>query len=312
MLYDVVVIGGGPAGLTAALYSGRSKLKTKVVEKLTCGGQLLLTELIENFPGVYQMNSFNWVEMLKKQIADLKSVEMQEDMVVKKVEDQDGIFKTTVVARIDGSEQVIESHSVIVATGAQPARLGIKGEDAFIGRGVSFCATCDGPLFKDREVVLVGGGDTAIEEALYLSKFAKSITIVHRRDSLRAAAVLQDKVKKNHKIAFRWNALPLEILGTTRVEGIRLKDVKTNEESVLFCEGVFVFIGFTPDTEPFKGFLDLNEGGFIVTDENLMSSCTGIFSCGDCRVRPFKQVVTACSEGAIAAHSAAKFLENKI
>lgn len=312
MLYDVVVIGGGPAGLTSALYSGRSKLKTKVVEKLAYGGQLLLTELIENFPGVYQMNSFNWVEMLKKQIADLKSVEMQEEMVVRKVEHNDGIFKITVVSHIDSSEQVLESHSVIVATGAQPARLGIKGEDAFIGRGVSFCATCDGPLFRDREVVLVGGGDTAIEEALYLSKFAKSITIVHRRDSLRAAAVLQDKAKKNSKITFRWNALPVEILGTTRVEGMRLKDVKTEQESVLSCEGVFVFIGFTPDTEPFRGLLDLNEGGFIVTDDNMMSSCTGIFACGDCRARPFKQVVTACSEGAIAAHSATKFLENKI
>jgi len=312
MLYDVVVIGGGPAGLTSALYSGRSKLKTKVVEKLAYGGQLLLTELIENFPGVYQMNSFNWVEMLKKQIADLESVEMQEEMVVRKVEHNDGIFKITVVSHIDSSEQVLESHSVIVATGAQPARLGIKGEDAFIGRGVSFCATCDGPLFRDREVVLVGGGDTAIEEALYLSKFAKSITIVHRRDSLRAAAVLQDKAKKNSKITFRWNALPVEILGTTRVEGMRLKDVKTEQESVLSCEGVFVFIGFTPDTEPFRGLLDLNEGGFIVTDYNLLSSCTGIFACGDCRVRPFKQVVTACSEGAIAAHSATKFLENKI
>ncbi len=312
MFYDVVIIGAGPAGLTAALYCGRSKLRTKVVEKLSCGGQILLTELIENFPGVYQMNSFDWVDMVRKQLLDLESVEIQEEVSIKNIEDHNGIFRATAVFNSDGHEEVYESHCVIVATGAQPKRLGIKGEEAFIGRGVSFCATCDGPLFKDRSVVLVGGGDTAIEEALYLSKFAKNVTIVHRREALRAAAILEDRAKKNEKISFCWNSLPVEILGKTRVEGIKLRDVKTQIEDVLACDGVFVFIGFVPDTKFISNLIDLNEQGYVITNDNLESSYTGVFACGDCRVRPFIQVVTACSEGAIAAFSAAKFLENKV
>lgn len=309
---DVVIVGGGPAGLTAALYTGRAKLKTRVIEKSGIGGQTLLTELIENFPGIYQMNSRSWVGMLKKQLSDLDCVEILEDAKAQKIEIAGEIFRTTVVSQVDDHRDILESHCVIVATGAQPKRLGIEGEEALIGRGVSYCATCDGPLFRDRTILLVGGGDTAIEEALYLRKFARKIIVVHRRDALRATAILQEKAMKDERIEFKWNTTPLEILGKARVEGVRVKDVKTAKEEVVACEGVFVFIGFLPDTGFLKGFLDLNNKDYIITDENMMSSSTGVFAAGDCRARPFHQIVTACSDGAVAAYSVMKFLENKI
>ncbi|HAJ56750.1 MAG TPA: thioredoxin-disulfide reductase [Candidatus Omnitrophica bacterium] len=311
MIYDVAIIGGGPAGLTAAIYAGRSQLKTKVVEKLSVGGQLLLTELIENFPGVYQMNSHGWINMVKKQLSELDSVDLQEDCIVEKIEYVAGSFRVCTISQVDNSREIFDSHSVIVATGALPKRLGIKGEDAFIGRGVSFCATCDGPFFKDKAIALVGGGDTALEEALYLRRFARKITIIHRRDNLRATAILQERCMKDEKIEFRLSASPVEILGNNKVEGIKIKDLKTHQEEVLACDGVFVFIGFTPDTVFLRGLLDLNDRGYILTDEHMMSSCQGIFAAGDCRHRPFNQVVTACSDGAVAAYSATKFLEKK-
>lgn len=311
-MYDVIIVGAGPAGLTAALYAGRSKLKTRVLEKLEPGGQLLLTEGIENFPGFYQMSSLGWVETLKKQLADLKDVEITEDVKVEKIEGQDVFFRIHVVFHANGHHEVLESHSVIVATGAQPRRLGILGEEKFIGRGVSYCATCDGPFFKDKAIILVGGGDTALEEALYLRRFVKKVTVVHRRDALRAVAILQERAKADEKLNFKWESTPLEIMGKTQVEAMKIKNVRTGQEEVLPCDGVFVFIGFSPDTAFLKGFVDLDHEGYIITDEDLMSSYPGVFASGDCRERPLKQVVTACSDGAIAADSVRKFLENKI
>jgi thioredoxin reductase (NADPH) len=308
---DVAIIGAGPAGLTAALYAGRARLKTKVLEKLVLGGQVLLTETIENYPGIYKMNSFDWVEALKKQLADLSDVLIAEEMRVERIEKCDGFFKVFAVSGASGARDVLEAKCVIVATGAQPRRLGIKGEEAFVGRGVSYCATCDGPLFKGKEVVLIGGGDTAIEEALFLRKFAARLTIVHRRDALRAAAILQERVKNDRNISIKWNAVPVEVLGKTRVEGLRIRDVKTDAQEVLPCDGIFVFIGFDPDTVFLKDFVKLNAAGYAATDENMMTSCAGIFATGDCRARPLNQVVTACSDGAIAACSVIKFLENK-
>ncbi|MFH0877558.1 MAG: thioredoxin-disulfide reductase [Candidatus Omnitrophota bacterium] len=311
-IYDVVVIGGGPAGLTAALYAGRSKLKTLVLEKLSLGGQVLLTETIENFPGVYEMNSRAWVDMFKKQIQELEGVQMEEDVAVEKLALQDSLFKTHFTSSADGHKDVIDSRCVIMATGATPKRLGIPGEDRFVGRGVSFCATCDGPLFKDKSIVVVGGGNAAIEEAIYLSRFAKHVTVLHRRDALRAVAVLQEKARKNDKISFQLGYVPVEMVGSTRLEGLKLKDVRTGQESLLSCDGVFIFIGFAPATQFLKGFVDLNAQGCVVVDENMESSSPGVFAAGDCRFKPLNQVVTACSDGAVAAFAAMRFLENKI
>jgi len=309
MIYDVVIIGAGPAGLTAALYAGRSKLKTKILEKEAVGGQILLTELIENFPGVYRMNSFDWVEVVKKQLADLDQVELQEGASVDKLEKIGKSFRLHVHNDTAGGPQVLETKSVILATGARPRRLGIPGENKFTGRGVSYCATCDGPLFRDKNVVVVGGGETALEEALYLSRFVKTVTILHRRQGLRATALIQERVAKDPKIRLKLEFVPVEVAGASRVEALKIRHVADKHEESLACDGVFVFIGFNPETAFLEGMLEITEEGYILTDERMMASVEGVFVCGDCRKRPLNQVVTACSEGAVAAYAAARFLE---
>ncbi|MDD5138454.1 MAG: thioredoxin-disulfide reductase [Candidatus Omnitrophota bacterium] len=310
MIYDVVIIGAGPAGLTAALYAGRSKLKTKVLEKEAVGGQVLLTELIENFPGVYRMNSFEWVEVVKKQLADLDQVELREGASVDKLEKIEKKFRLHVHSDTASGPEVLEARSVILATGARPRRLGIPGESKFTGRGVSYCATCDGPLFRDKNVVVVGGGETALEEALYLSRFVKTVTILHRRQGLRATALIQERVAKDPKIRLKLEFVPMEVSGTSRVEALKIQHVADKHEESLPCDGIFVFIGFNPDTAFLEGMLEATEEGYILTDERMMASVEGVFVCGDCRKRPLNQVVTACSEGAIAAYAAARFLEH--
>ncbi|QAT16611.1 thioredoxin-disulfide reductase [Candidatus Velamenicoccus archaeovorus] len=309
MVYDVVIVGAGPAGLTAALYAGRSKLKTKILEKEAVGGQILLTELIENFPGVYRMNSFDWVEVVKKQLADLDQVELQESAGVDKLEKNGKEFRLHVHSDAAGGPEVLEAKSIILATGARPRRLGVPGENKLTGRGVSYCATCDGPLFRDKNVVVVGGGETALEEALYLSRFVKTVTIVHRRQGLRATALIQERVAKDPKIRLKLEFVPLEVVGASRVEALKIRNVADKHEESLACDGVFVFIGFNPETAFLEGMLETTQEGYILTDERMMASVEGVFVCGDCRKRPLNQVVTACSEGAIAAYAAARFLE---
>jgi len=311
-MLDLVVIGAGPAGITAALYAGRSKLKTKVFEKLGVGGQLLLTEHIENYPGIYQMKSNDWIDIAKKQLVELKSVELAEDIKVESIECKDGFFNVFFSSQSQSLKQSVETRSVIVASGAQPKRLNLVNEVALTGRGVSYCATCDGPFFKDKEVVVIGGGDTAIEEALYLTRFAKKVTIVHRREELRATAILKEKATSNEKIAFKWESLPVEIIGSKKVEGLKIENVKTAGNETIPCDGVFIFVGFVPDTDFLKNLTDLDKDGYVLTDEEMMSSCDGLFACGDCRKRALKQVVTACGEGALAEYHVEKFLQNKI
>ncbi|MFA5038709.1 MAG: FAD-dependent oxidoreductase [Candidatus Omnitrophota bacterium] len=308
MMYDVVIIGAGPAGLTAGLYAGRSKLKTRILEKHEAGGQVLLTELIENYPGVYQMNSFDWVEILKKQLKDLERVEMQEGAAVDKLEKIERGFRIHARRQAKGPAEILETRSVILAVGAKPRKLGVPGEERLIGKGVSFCATCDGPLFKDKDVVLVGGGETALEEAVYLSRFAKTVTILHRRCGLRASALMQERVAKERKIRLKLEFVPVEVLGSARVEGLKISHVEDRHIETLPCDGIFVFIGFDPDTS-FLGPDLVVENGYILTDEQMATSLAGVFACGDCRKRPFNQVVTACSEGAIAAFYASRYLE---
>ncbi len=266
MVYDVVIIGAGPAGLTAALYAGRSKLKTKLLEKDTVGGQVLLTELIENFPGVYRMNSFDWVEVVKKQLADLDQVELQEGVRVDKLEKNGQQFRLHVHSDAAGGLEILEAKSIILATGARPRRLGIPGENKLTGRGVSYCATCDGPLFRDKNVVVVGGGETALEEALYLSRFVKTVTIVHRREGLRATALIQERVAKDPKIRLKLEFVAVEVVGASRVEALKIRHVTDKHEESVACDGVFVFIGFNPETAFLEGMLETTEEGYILTD----------------------------------------------
>ncbi len=311
-VFDLIIIGAGPAGLTAGLYAGRAQLETKILEKASCGGQVCLTDTIENFPGVWRMNAFAWTEVLRKQVVELPRVSLAEGTAVERIEPGQEHFKVHVVSVNDGKHEVLEAKAVILATGAQPKRLGIPGETALTGRGVSYCATCDGPLFRAKDVVLVGGGDTALEEALYLAKLARKVTVIHRRDAFRAAAILQERVRASANIALALEAVPVEVLGTSRVEGIRIRGVKDKQESVISCDGVFVFVGFSPDTGFLEGLSLKSEDGYILTDESMATSLEGVFACSDCRKRPFYQIVTACSDGAIAAHAAGKFLERAL
>ncbi len=299
-MYDLIIIGAGPAGLTAALYAGRFRLKTLLLEGMSLGGRILMSESIENFPGFPGgVSTHELIKRMEEQVRELE-VKIELDQVL----DIDCAGKS-----IKTNSGSYSSKSMIIATGARPKKLGVPGEDILTGRGVSYCATCDGPLFKDKNVIVIGGGDTVAEEALYLSRIARSVNIIHRRPQLRASLILQERMKANNKINFILDSVVTEIAGSTRVESVKIKNVNTSAEQNIACDGVFVYIGYHPDTEFAKDKLKLDEAGFIVTEENMAASCEGIFACGDCRKKTLYQVITACADGAVAADSAFKYLE---
>jgi len=300
--YDLIIIGAGPAGLTAALYAGRYRLKALVLEKMSVGGRILLTEMVENFPGfVGGISAQDLMQRMEKQVRELGI-----EIILDEVKDADTklkVFKTC--------EAVYSAQSLIIAVGARARKLGVAGEDNFIGRGVSYCATCDAPFYKNKHVAVIGGGDTVAEEAQYLAKFASSVTIVHRRDQLRASPILQERLEENKIITFALNSIVTGIQGKLKVESITLKDVNTQKERTLNCGGVFIYIGYDPETGFLKNKIKLDEAGFIITDEFMATSQEGVFACGDCRPKSLYQVITACADGAIAAHSAYKYISAK-
>jgi thioredoxin reductase (NADPH) len=306
-VYDIVIIGGGPAGMTAGLYACRAGMKTLLVEKALCGGQVLITDRIENFPGFPEgIRGPNLAEWMLKQAEHFGlRVETEEvkDVILRKSETESFQVKLN-----DG--RAISTASIIVATGAKWNALGIPGEKELTGRGVSYCATCDGPLFKGKDVVVVGGGDTAIEDALFLTKFAGKVTIVHRRDRLRATKILQERAFANKKIELCLNFTAVEIIGKGKVEAVRVKDVNTGSAKDIKASGVFVLIGMNPNSEAVKGVVKLCAKGYIITDEDMRTSVAGIFACGDVRMKTFRQVVTATGDGAVAAFSAQHYVEN--
>lgn len=301
-MYDLVIIGGGPAGLTAALYAGRARLKTLLLEKSGLGGQIILSPAIENFPGLPAVSTEKLILAMQKQVEALE-VEIKTDEAVKIIIDSG--FK------IFGQCAGYQSKAVIISSGALPKKLGIIGEDNFLAKGVSYCGTCDGPLFKGKEIFVVGGGDKAVEEAIYLSRYAKKVTLIHRRDALRASKILQEKLFENKKIEVLWNSIPEEILGSKVVEKLRIKNLKTNQVNDMSASGVFIFVGIIPNTEFLKGLVKLDENGFILTDEEMKTSVEGIFAAGDCRRKILTQVITACGDGATAAFCANRYLETK-
>ncbi len=297
MDYDVVIIGGGPAGLTAALYASRAKLKTLLVESYTVPGQAIITDSIENYPGfVDGVNGFELIEKFKKQ-AQKFGTELKTGNVKKIEKDPKGW-------KVEVEGKTISSFSVIIASGARSRKLGVPGEEKFQGKGVSYCATCDGALYKDKEVVLVGGGDTSIEEAIFLTKFVKKVKVVHRRDRLRATKILQERALSNKKIEFIWESNVVEILGDNKVQGVR-----TSKGADILCEGVFIFVGYIPNTDFVKGLVKLDKSGYILADDDMKTSKKGIFACGDCRKKLLRQVITACGDGATAAFSAQHYVE---
>ena len=304
-MYDLIIVGAGPAGLTAALYAGRYRLNTLVLEKMSVGGQIILSSAIENFPGFPGgIPPAELMERMHQQIREL-NINVELDEVLKMTSD---LKLKHPVYNIVTTTKSYQAKSVIIATGAEPKRLEIEGESRLIGRGISYCATCDGPLFRDKEIVVIGGGDRAIEEAIFLAGYAKKVTVIHRRDQLRASAILVEKANSNPKIRFILESVAEEILGKDKVEGVKIKNTATNSETKLPCQGVFIFVGIKPNTESFKDILRLDELGFIITDQDLNTALSGVFACGDCRKKSLYQVVTACAEGATAAALTHKYL----
>jgi len=300
---DLIIIGAGPAGLTAGLYAARARLKTLMLERLSPGGQVLMTDWVENYPGFPDgISGFDLMDKMRRQAEkfglDIKSTEVSRLDVLKEKQ---------ILATDNGN---LESKAIILACGATPQRLGIEGESLLTGKGVSYCATCDGPFYREQEVAVIGGGDTAVEEALFLTKFASKIYLVHRRDKLRATKLLQERAWSEEKIEIIWDSIPKRIVGEAGVEGIDLKNVKTGEESHLPVQGVFVFIGYTPNNELVKGLLECDERGFVVTNKYMETSETGVFAAGDITSKLLRQISTAVGDGATAAFAAERYLES--
>ena len=308
-IYDVIVLGAGPAGLTAGLYSGRARLSTLVIEKGQDGGQIAITNEIENYPGQVEGDSGpSLIARMTKQCEHF-GVERVSDMI-KEVE------LTGPVKKLIGVKGEYEAKCVIIATGAFPRPIGCKNEGKFVGKGISFCATCDASFFQDLEVYVVGGGDAAVEEAMYLTKFARKVTIIHRRDELRAAKSIQEKAFKNEKLHFMWNTVVDEVDGEDDIlSKMIVKNTKTGELTTVEADeddglfGLFGFIGLLPKSDLFEGVIDMDKG-YIKTDDNMHTNVEGVYAAGDIRVKSLRQVVTAAADGAIAAMQAEKYIAN--
>jgi thioredoxin reductase (NADPH) len=304
-MYDVIIIGAGPAGLTAGIYAGRFRLKTLILEKVAVGGQIIMSATIENYPGFPSgVSTADLMGNIHKQVSEL-GVEIESAEVKEIVSGLSGEeFGYTVKTQ----DKSYSAKTVIISSGAHWKRLGVSGEEKLIGKGVSFCATCDAPFFRNKEVVVVGGGDKAIEEAIFLTSYATKVTVIHRRKDLRATEILQEKARSNPRIGFVLDSVVEEILGENKVEAVLVKDLKTGSTGKIPCQGVFIFIGIAPYTEFIKNKLKTDEAGFIITDEKMNSSLDGVFACGDCRQKSLYQVITACGDAAVAAFSAHNYL----
>ena len=307
-VYESIIVGGGPAGLTAGLYLSRYRVNTLLIEKGISGGQVNLSETIENYPGFPEgIIGPELMQRFEEQATKfgLKIV----NSTVLEISQEQHENKTNF--KISTTDRGFYSKSVIIASGGEASKLGVPGEIELTGRGVSYCGTCDGAFFRDKEIVVVGGGDTALEEALFLTKYASKVTIVHRRDELRGSKILQERVFNNPKINLKWSNIVLSIDGKTQVESLQLKNVKTGEIITFSCQGVFIFAGYKP-IYPSLGELKerlVNYSGYIITDDNMETEIKGIFACGDVRAKSLRQVVTACGEGATAAFSVELFLK---
>lgn len=301
-IYDVIIAGAGPAGMTAAVYTSRANMKTLMIEKGLPGGQMANTQDIENYPGFENVLG---PELSQKMFdhAQKFGAEFARGEILK-IED-DGLFK-----RVTLRDREYKAKSVIVATGAKHRELGIPGEKELAGFGVSYCAVCDGAFFADQELVVVGGGDSAVEEALFLTRFASKVTIIHRRDQLRAQKIIQKRAFDNDKIEFIWDHTVEEILGDGLVSGVRIKHTKTGETKEFPCGGVFIYIGMDPITDCVRDLGITNENGYVVVDEDMKTSVAGVFSAGDVNEKMLRQIITATGDGSVAALSAQQYVEN--
>ena len=306
VIYDAIIIGGGPAGLTAGIYLSRARMNTLLIEKALPGGQAILTEIIENYPG-FPLGIAGPELMQKMEEQAVRFGLKIEYGEVAEVRIKEGKEDKVKIVKINNQEY--RTLAIILTSGAEASKLGVPGEEKLRGRGVSYCATCDAPFFKDQKIVVVGGGDTAIEEALYLAKFVREVTIIHRRDRLRATKILQERVFANKKINFVWDSVVTKISGKEKVESVLIQNKKTGEEKEISCQGVFVFVGNVPNSKFLNESIKLDLKGYILTDDNMMTSQEGIYACGDVRKKLLRQVVTACGEGATAAFAAQRYIE---
>ena len=303
--YDTIIIGGGPAGYTAGIYAARSGLKTLLVEGAATVSQITITDLIENYPGIPDgIDGFELMQLFKKQ-----ALKFDLEIITKDVLAIKNNAAAPVIWDVTLEDDSFRTLSIIAATGARWRNLEVPGEQEFAGRGISYCATCDGPFYRNKDVVVVGGGDTALQEALFLTHFAKKVIVIHRRDRLRAAKILQKRAFAEKKIEFVWNATLTEVTGRDFVTGIKIADVYSGKISEISAEGVFIFVGRLPHTGLFRDILKLDAGGYIITDDNMRTSTAGIFAAGDCRAKQFRQVVTAAGDGANAIYSAELYVE---
>jgi thioredoxin reductase (NADPH) len=305
--YEVIIIGAGPAGLTAGIYAARAGLSVVAIEKMVPGGQLTSTDTIENYPGVVKpVSGFELANRMKEQ-AEANGVKIETAEVLAVEQSPDRLTRT-----VRTKDYSLKGLALVVATGATPRRLGVAGEDRFWGKGISCCATCDGRFYAGKRVVVVGGGDTAVKEGLFLSRFADKITFVHRRGMFRATKILQDRLlAMKEKVDVVWHAVVKEIQGGNSVQAVVVEDVKTGERRTIETDGVFIFVGFTPNSQFLQGLVDMDERGYILTDAEMRTSAEGIYACGDVRKKLLRQVVTACAEGAVAAFSAEHYIDEK-
>ena len=303
-IYDMVIIGGGPGGYTAALYAARAGLKVVVLEKLSAGGQMALTSQIDNYPGFEEgVDGFVLAEKMQQQAERFgaetelaKITSLQLDREIKEIETNEGVFY---------------GKTVVIATGANPRELGVSGEKELVGRGINYCAACDGMFYKGKTVVVVGGGNTAAADAMILSRIAGKVILVHRRDTLRATKIYHEPLKNAPNVEFRWNSTVSELLYGSKLTGIKIRDVNTGAESTIDCDGVFVSIGRSPASGLVKDQVALDPAGYILADESTRTNLPGVFAVGDVRTKALRQVVTAVADGAMAAHYAEEYLAGK-
>lgn len=301
-IYDAVIIGGGPAGLSAGLYASRSKMDTLLIERAKYGGQATTTEEIDNYPGsIEECTGSSLTERMRAQAERFGTSFIKDDVLNVEL---NGNVKKVLCKKAE-----YEAKTVIIATGAYPRLAGFKNELELRGKGISYCATCDADFFTELNVAVVGGGDSALTEALYLTKFADSVTVIHRRDEFRGVKYLQEKILNNPKIKVIYNSVVLEAKGDEILEGLTLKNVKTNEESFLEADGCFVFVGYLPISKIFEGKVNMNDKGYILTDRDMRTNIPGVFAAGDVVEKNLRQVITAAADGAIAATAAEAYIQ---
>jgi len=306
---DLLIIGAGPGGLGAALYARRAGLDFEIIEEKTAGGQIMNTELVENYPGF--KNNISGYELAQKIVEHCRKfdIKVKEFTAISSVKPADAKKKEeSYKFKCMGGDSLIWANALIIATGASPSRLNVRGESKLIGKGISFCATCDGALYRDKEVAVIGGGDTAIDEGIFLTKFAKKVYIIHRRDQLRAVKILQDRAFKNKKIKFLWDSVIEEFIGRDKLEEILVRNKKTNKTTSLKVSGVFEYVGWRPNSGMVKDMVKLDDRGFIIANSRMETSLLGIFAVGDVRNTPLRQIITAVADGAVAAIYADRFL----